>query len=163
MITLKRYLIERDEKIILQLSLDTEPSGYLSDMDRFFSGEFVIRKTWMGNVDRKTNSFRVRRTKVGIFKTLVSMTEISGHVTQNQENIEIKLRLTWYTTAHIVWAAAILAFFIYSFFNDFAGWTVFAGLVMIQVLFLNLDFRKTDGQFVSYIDHIRNIRRQQEG
>jgi hypothetical protein len=97
MLTLRRTSINLTEKesdqFFVRLSLDTEPFGYGSSLDRFFRGELIIEKPWAGEVSKDKTKFRVRRTRTGIFRTGVSMVEICGNLklSSNQRTIEIKL------------------------------------------------------------------------
>lgn len=156
MLTIKRYTIDNNENLLLQISLDTEPSGYFASMSTFLRDEPLITKPWIGEVDRKRNQFKIMRTKRGLLKTRISMTQICGQLTQDKKKIEIKFRLAWYVALTLMWGACCIGFVVYNFFNDFVGWTVFLALVVVQLLFSNLDFRKTEEKFMEYIDHIRS-------
>lgn len=155
MFTLKRYLIENDDDIFLHISLDTEPRGSSSGLDRYFRGEIIIEKSWIGHVNRKRNEFRITRTKLGLLKTGISMIEICGQLTKDQKKIEITLRPTWLTIVNVIAGLLLPGFIVINFFNDVVGWTVFTGLITILILLLILDLRKTEEKFIDYLNQIK--------
>ena len=164
MLTLKRHSIKvtdkEGDKLFVHLSLDTEPSGYLSSWDRFSKGELAIEKPWIGNVSKDLTEFKVRRTKAGVFKSRVSMFEICGRliVNNNERTIEIKIRPVWYVALSLVWVSAFLAMITFNFFNDSVGWTICISIVVLQILFLILDLNKTDERLNDYLDQFKKPR-----
>jgi len=161
MLTFKKYLIDNEDDTILQFSLDTDKLGYLAAWDRFFQGELILQKPWIGKVDNKKNEFKIRRTRVGPFKLGVSMTQISGRVTEDQAKIEIKFKPIWYVTLSLVWVATFLGIIVANHFNDIFGWTTLLCIMTIQILILILDFRKTEERFIDYINRLRSNKEKQ--
>ncbi len=161
MLIIKRYSIKNESDIFNHILLDTEPFGYLSSLDRFFRGEIRIKKTWIGKTDRNRNTFRIMRTKVGFFKTGISMTKICGQLTHDKTKIEIKIKPIIFVVINLIWVTTFLSFIIAHFFNNWIGWTILAGLTLIQLLVFVLDFRATDEKFINYIESLRGNTLQQ--
>src|SRR6478672_2697903 len=102
MVTLKRFFIkypDLDIDLFVHFSLDTEKSGYFSNVNRIFiREEFTIQKPWIGTVDKERNEFRVMRTRTGIFKTEISALEVLGRLIEHEsgKGIEIRIKPAWY-------------------------------------------------------------------
>jgi len=50
MLTIKRYSIDNEGEVFNHILLDTEPFGYLSNLDRLFREEFIIKKLGLVNL-----------------------------------------------------------------------------------------------------------------
>lgn len=161
MFTIKRYSIDNHGDVFSRILLDTEPFGYLSNFDRLFREEFIIKKTWIGKTDRHRNSFKIMRTKVGFLKTGVSATKICGQLTQDKTRIDIRIKPMTLAVINLIWVTFFFGFIIASFFNDWIWWTVLVGLTIIQILFFTLDYRATEEKFTNYIDSLRSNALQQ--
>lgn len=156
MLTIKRYSIDNHGDIFSRILLDIEPVGYMSSLDRLFREEFIIRKTWIGETGRHGNTFKIMRTKVGFLKTGVSATKICGRLTEDKTRIDIRIKPTTLFIVNLIWVTTFFSFIVASFFNDWIWWAVLAGLTIIQILFLILDYRATEGKFTDYIDSVRS-------
>lgn len=141
--------------------MDTEPSGYLSSLDRLFREEFTIKKPWIGETDRKQNTFQIMRSKVGFLKTGVSATKICGRLTEDNTRIDIRIKPMTLAVINLIWVTSFFAFLIASLFNDWVWWTVLAGLAIGQILFFILDYRATEEKFIDYISSLRSKALQQ--
>ena len=162
MLIIKRYSIDNTGDVFNRILSDIEPLGYLSNLDRLFREEFIIKKTWIGKADRHRNSFKIMRTKAGFFRTGVSMTEISGQLTQDKSRIEIKIKSTALAVITLIWLTLFFGFLIALFFNDWIWWTVLVGVTIIHILLFVLDYRATEDRFTDYIDALRNNALQQK-
>jgi hypothetical protein len=153
MLTLKTYLVENRDDTLLHFSLDTDELNYLSNMDRFCWAERNPGKRWIGSVDRKRNEFRVMRSVSGLFTPGI---QINGRVTADQKEIEIKYKLSWVVTVTLIWVSILSCILVFNFFNNSLGWAMLGCFITLQLLFLLLDFRKTEGKFLEYIAQLRN-------
>jgi hypothetical protein len=162
MLTLKRFFIkypESDKDLFVNFCLDTENSGYFSNLNRIFiREELIIQKPWIGKVDKERNEFKVMRTGTGIFKTGVSALEVFGRLTERKsgKGIEIIIKPIWYVALSFVWVTIFLSIFIVNYLNDITGWAILLCILIIQVLFLVLDLNKTVDKIRDYIDHVRS-------
>ena len=161
MLTIKRYSIDNHGDVFNRILLDTEPFGYLPNLDRLFREEFIIKKTWIGKTDRHRNTFKIMRTKVGFLKTGVSATKICGHLSQDKTRIDIRIKPMTLVVINLICVTFFFGFIIASFFNDWIWWTVLAGLTIVQILFFILDYRVTEEKFNDYIDSLRSNALQQ--
>jgi hypothetical protein len=159
MLTLRRHSIKLsdtvDKNLFVHFYLDTEELGYLSSWDRFFRGELIIQKPWIGKVNRSKKEFKIRRAGTGIFKTGISAIEIHGKLIEakGQRTIDIKMRPVWYAPHGLLWIAVFFGLITWSNFNDIFSWAILAAYFMLQVLFLALDLHKTDEKILEYLSH----------
>jgi len=164
MLTLRRHSInfsdKADKDLFVHFYLDTEKRGYFSSWDRIFRGEFIIRKPWIGKVDKEKKEFKVLRTRTGLFKAGISALEICGKLTDDKK-IEIKIRPVWYAALSLLWGTAIMTTIVFNYFNDIFGWTILLCILSLQILLMILDLRKTDERIVAYIDQLRSNAPQQ--
>lgn len=168
MLPIKRFFIkypESDKDLFVHFYLDTEKSGYFSNLNRIFiREELIIQKPWIGKVDKERNEFRVMRTRTGLFKTGISGLEVRGRLNEHEggKGIEITIRPIWYVALSFVWVTIFLSIFIINYLNDIAGWAILLCILTIQILFLVLDLNKTEDKIRNYIDHVRSNALQQQ-
>jgi hypothetical protein len=121
MLTLRRFSINYSDNqykdLLVHFYLDTEKLGYFSSWDRFFRGELIIKKSWIGKVDKDRNEFKVMRTRTGLFKTGFSMLEVCGRLTKDKI-IEIKIKPVWYAALNLIGGAIFIAAIVSNYFND---------------------------------------------
>lgn len=161
MLTIGRYSIDNQGDAFNRILLDTEPFDYPSSLDRFFREEFIVKKTWIGKTDQKRSEFEIMRTKVGIFKTGVSMTKICGQLTPDKTRIEIKIKPRTLTVINTIWVTFFLGLLLVNFFNNWIWWVALTGLTLIQLLVFLLDYRATEEKFTDYINSLRSNALQQ--
>jgi len=154
------YSEKEDKNLFVHFYLDTEDDSYFSSWDRFFRQELIIKKPWIGQVDKDRNEFKVMRTRTGLFKTGISTLEVHGKLTKDKK-IEIKIRPGWYAALSLLLTTFFLATIVYNYFNDIFGWLFLLGFLALQMLLMILDLRKTEEIIIDYIDRIRNIGLQQ--
>lgn len=161
MLTLKRFFLEytdNDKDLFTHLALDTEKSGYISNVVRIFiKDELVIQKPWIGTVDREQNQFKVVRTRTGVFKTGVSSVVVLGKLVhqENRKGLEVRIRPSRLAMLTVVCMMGFISFTVIDSNSDFFGWAMFLCIAIILVLFLILDLNKTENTFRNYVEQIR--------
>jgi hypothetical protein len=156
MLILRRSLLflgENENKLLLNLKLDTVAWGWTASLNRFFKGEFIWQKPWIGVVHLPTGKFEIQRTGTGLLRSNISFIQIKGRVIADglQEKIELKFGTPWYGTLNFI---GLLLFVGVAIFLIEENWVsvIILSLLAIQILLLLVELNTTENKFLEYLE-----------
>jgi len=157
MLTLNKTIFElgeNEDRLFSHLYLDTEASGITSDSDRFFRGEFGIKKAWFGEVKINNKIFELVRTRTGLLRMNISAITIKGTRKKDGKRGEFEVRYML-TLRTIINLLLMTLFFgsiaVYSSY-DFWALMIVTLLWTLQILILIVDLNKTEKKFSNYLE-----------
>ena len=165
MLTLRRHsisLTERDKDLFLHFHLDTQEVVFQFDYF-FISFKDLLEKPWIGEVDRDQKSFKLIRSRAGIFKLALSRIAIKGAVINESGHAQliVKYGLPVFFTIGVLMAITIFTLFTLSFLEDIWAWVIAFSILTLDILFVLVDLNRTADKLRNYIDRVRSNAPQQ--
>lgn len=85
------------------------------------------------------------------------MFEIHGKLNESSRELHIEIKPKRYGLLGFLWLIAFLFIPVFTFFNDLYGWVIFSCVIILEILLVILDFRKTEESFKDYLMQVMNV------
>lgn len=164
MLVLRRQFLAKEdepEDLFVHLNFDTHRVGYLHDWKRFYDGDWINDKPWMGEANTVKKKFEVSRTGIGNFKINFTPIVIQGE--EVIEGNEKKIKLTYGVSLPVI-IFKLLGFMVgTSIAIVFLGeWGFFIGLclLVLNVLTTALELNKSEAHMTKYLNSLHQSKRE---